>query len=89
MEEDVDWKQTPGPGFGEIWNADYDFIGADSNEASFKTGDFLSIVNKLDDNWWVAMVIRTGDFGLVPANHLSEAPHTPPHPPSAAQTNTS
>lgn len=74
-ETDFDWRQAPGPGFGEIWKADYNFTGADANEPSFVTGDVLSIINKIDDNWWVAMIVRTGEFGLVPANHLSVSTH--------------
>lgn len=71
---DFDWKQAPGEGFGEIWCADYAFTAADGNEASIDIADKVSIVNKIDSNWWVVLVIRTGQFGLVPVNHLSPSP---------------
>ena len=46
----------------------YEYSALEDNELSFGEGEILTLVAKLDDDWWLAR--NQTDFGLVPANYV-------------------
>ena len=44
----------------------YDFEAAEENEISFKAGDFISVTDNSDQNWWKGRTSLSS--GLFPAN---------------------
>jgi hypothetical protein len=46
----------------------YEYSALEDNELSFGEGEMLTLVAKLDDDWWLAR--NQTDFGLVPANYV-------------------
>eukprot|EP00834_Sanchytrium_tribonematis_P005390 NODE_323_length_9725_cov_0.840536.p7 type:complete len:177 gc:universal NODE_323_length_9725_cov_0.840536:6024-5494(-) len=48
----------------------YDYNAQESNEISFKVGDLITEINKIDEGWWQGSI--DDQSGLFPANHVVE-----------------
>lgn len=51
--------------------ANYSYEKDEINELSFKTGDQIVDVEKVDENWWNGFNLRTGESGLFPSTYVS------------------
>ena len=49
----------------------YDYDATSPEEASFKEGETLQIVDQSDENWW--LIVRHDRCYLVPANYVALA----------------
>ncbi|CAG5053156.1 unnamed protein product [Parnassius apollo] len=60
-----------------VYIAMYDYEANDSDEVSFREGDYISNVTSIDEGWMTGEVLRTGRTGMLPANYveLAPAPH--------------
>jgi hypothetical protein len=70
--------------------AQYDFGSTDPDDLPFKKGDVLYVLEKTDDNWWLA-ANTSGGRGSIPGNYVTviESFHTDfpaPRRPSVAPT---
>ncbi|XP_068621833.1 LIM and SH3 domain protein Lasp [Battus philenor] len=61
-----------------VYVAMYDYEANDSDEVSFREGDYISNVTSIDEGWMTGEVLRTGRTGMLPANYVELAP-APPH----------
>ncbi|XP_013177239.1 PREDICTED: LIM and SH3 domain protein Lasp isoform X4 [Papilio xuthus] len=61
-----------------VYIAMYDYEANDSDEVSFREGDYISNVTSIDEGWMTGEVLRTGRTGMLPANYVELAP-APPH----------
>lgn len=52
----------------------YDYEANDSDEVSFREGDFICNVTAIDEGWMTGQVLRTGRTGMLPANYVDLAP---------------
>eukprot|EP00834_Sanchytrium_tribonematis_P005384 NODE_323_length_9725_cov_0.840536.p1 type:complete len:565 gc:universal NODE_323_length_9725_cov_0.840536:7372-5678(-) len=57
----------------------YDYVAAESNEISFKAGDKIYNINKVDTNWWEGIVGQ--NVGLFPGNFVQEVGQEKPMSP--------
>ena len=55
-----------------MYIAKYDYESNTHNDSSFRRGDKLCIVEKTDDDWWLACSPETGREGYIPSNHVVE-----------------
>ncbi|KAJ3279435.1 Peroxisomal membrane protein PAS20 [Borealophlyctis nickersoniae] len=59
----------------EFARASYDFAGSSPSELSFKRGDVIAVLNKMDPatgqvgTWWVGR-LKSGPVGMFPANYV-------------------
>ena len=65
MAADAKTGGRAGGGRGHTVNAGED------NEISFATGDVITEIEKIDENWWRGRSV-TGGYGLFPANYVQE-----------------
>ncbi|XP_039747806.1 LIM and SH3 domain protein Lasp-like isoform X2 [Pararge aegeria] len=61
-----------------VYIAMYDYEANDSDEVSFREGDYISNVTSIDEGWMTGQVLRTGRTGMLPANYVELAPDTRP-----------
>ncbi|XP_023938116.2 LIM and SH3 domain protein Lasp isoform X2 [Bicyclus anynana] len=57
-----------------VYIAMYDYEANDSDEVSFREGDYISNVTSIDEGWMTGQVLRTGRTGMLPANYVELAP---------------
>ncbi|XP_045782850.1 LIM and SH3 domain protein Lasp isoform X1 [Maniola jurtina] len=57
-----------------VYIAMYDYEANDSDEVSFREGDYISNVTSIDEGWMTGQVLRTGRTGMLPANYVERAP---------------
>ncbi|XP_061381311.1 LIM and SH3 domain protein Lasp isoform X2 [Danaus plexippus] len=57
-----------------VYIAMYDYEANDSDEVSFREGDYISNVTCIDEGWMTGQVLRTGRTGMLPANYVELAP---------------
>lgn len=57
-----------------VFIAMYDYEANDSDEVSFREGDYISNVTSIDEGWMTGQVLRTGRTGMLPANYVELAP---------------
>lgn len=50
--------------------AEYDYDASEGNELSFKEGDKITILDFIDDDWWLGET-ESGDKGLFPSNYVT------------------
>jgi hypothetical protein len=50
--------------------ADFSYDAAEDNELTFKEGDRITQIDKVDENWWQGTV--NGASGLFPGEHSVE-----------------
>ena len=54
----------------------YDYVATEDNELSFKEGEIISEIAKVDEGWWQGMTIDSAgnhsQLGLFPANYVEE-----------------
>lgn len=50
----------------------YSYEGAEDNELSFNEGDLLTLLDKLDEDWWLVKN-EHDQYGLVPSNYVQDA----------------
>ncbi|ORX49130.1 BAR-domain-containing protein [Hesseltinella vesiculosa] len=64
----------------------YDFQGESSDELSFQVGDVITVIDTVDDGWWLGEVDHLGAKrrGIFPVNY-TEAMANTPSPPVAAR----
>ncbi|VEU21664.1 DEKNAAC102782 [Brettanomyces naardenensis] len=62
-------SSAPTPASGPSAVADYDYDAAESNELTFKEGDIISDIDKVDEDWWLGSL--NGERKLFPANYVS------------------
>ncbi|XP_041988473.1 LIM and SH3 domain protein Lasp [Aricia agestis] len=60
-----------------VYIAMYDYEANDSDEVSFREGDYISNVTSIDSGWMTGQVLRTGRTGMLPANYVE--PVDPAH----------
>lgn len=53
-----------------VYIAMYDYEANDSDEVSFREGDYISNVTSIDEGWMTGQVLRTGHTGMLPANYV-------------------
>ncbi|XP_060808638.1 LIM and SH3 domain protein Lasp isoform X1 [Amyelois transitella] len=53
-----------------VFVAMYDYEANDSDEVSFREGDYISNVTAIDEGWMTGQVLRTGHTGMLPANYV-------------------
>eukprot|EP00112_Aurelia_sp_Birch-Aquarium-sp1_P010274 Seg2200.2 transcript_id=Seg2200.2/GoldUCD/mRNA.D3Y31 product="Crk-like protein" protein_id=Seg2200.2/GoldUCD/D3Y31 len=53
--------------------AKFNFVGSDAEDLSFKKGDILTILQKEEDDWWLARH-SSGKEGLIPRPYVEEIP---------------
>ncbi|KAL4712223.1 hypothetical protein ACJJTC_011084 [Scirpophaga incertulas] len=53
-----------------VYVAMYDYEATDSDEVSFREGDYISNVTSIDEGWMTGQVLRTGRSGMLPANYV-------------------
>ncbi|KAM3955910.1 LIM and SH3 domain protein Lasp [Aphomia sociella] len=53
-----------------VYVAMYDYEANDSDEVSFREGDYISNVTSIDEGWMTGQVLRTGHTGMLPANYV-------------------
>ncbi|XP_063835852.1 LIM and SH3 domain protein Lasp [Ostrinia nubilalis] len=53
-----------------VYIAMYDYEATDSDEVSFREGDYISNVTSIDSGWMTGQVLRTGRTGMLPANYV-------------------
>ncbi|XP_073964559.1 LIM and SH3 domain protein Lasp-like [Choristoneura fumiferana] len=58
----------------KVYVAMYDYEANDSDEVSFREGDFICNVTAIDEGWMTGQVLRTGRTGMLPANYVDLAP---------------
>ncbi|XP_026483772.1 LIM and SH3 domain protein Lasp isoform X3 [Vanessa tameamea] len=56
-----------------VYIAMYDYEANDSDEVSFREGDYISNVTSIDEGWMTGQVLRTGRTGMLPANYVELA----------------
>ncbi|XP_053621501.1 LIM zinc-binding domain-containing Nebulette [Plodia interpunctella] len=57
-----------------VYVAMYDYEANDSDEVSFREGDYISDVTSVDSGWMTGRVLRTGHTGMLPANYVERLP---------------
>ncbi|KAI8376334.1 uncharacterized protein BYT42DRAFT_383275 [Radiomyces spectabilis] len=71
----------------------YDFEGASSDELSFATGDIITVIDEVDEGWWLGEVDHGGATkrqGIFPVNYTEELVAPPmPARPSTSTSHTS
>lgn len=60
-------KQSPSP---TKWQACYAFTGRSADELSFKQGDLIELIEKIDVSWWKGKL--EGVLGIFPSNYVKE-----------------
>ncbi|KAF7723964.1 hypothetical protein EC973_001480 [Apophysomyces ossiformis] len=60
----------------------YDFDGDSPDELSFRTGDLITVVEEVDEGWWLGEVESNGPKrrGIFPVNYTEELVSPPPMP---------
>ncbi|KAL0090018.1 hypothetical protein J3Q64DRAFT_1879139 [Phycomyces blakesleeanus] len=60
----------------------YDFDGDSVDELSFRTGDVITVVEEVDEGWWLGEVENIGPKrrGIFPVNYTEEISGAPPMP---------
>ncbi|KAI9032741.1 hypothetical protein CLU79DRAFT_727703 [Phycomyces nitens] len=60
----------------------YDFEGDSVDELSFRTGDIITVVEEVDEGWWLGEVENIGPKrrGIFPVNYTEEIIGAPPMP---------
>ncbi|CAG9794481.1 unnamed protein product [Diatraea saccharalis] len=53
-----------------VYIAMYDYEATDSDEVSFREGDYICNVSCIDEGWMTGQVLRTGRTGMLPANYV-------------------
>lgn len=56
-------------GAGEVVVAQWDYDKLEDNEISFKAGEEIKIVSKVDEGWWTG-TNAAGETGMFPANYV-------------------
>ena len=51
--------------------AKFDFCGQDNSQLSFKQGDIIQVISRLDSGWWDG--ICNGERGWFPSNYVTES----------------
>lgn len=60
----------PPPAKQVLYQAVYDYTGADLDEVSFQDGDHIINVEVVDEGWMLGTVQRTGQRGMLPSNYV-------------------
>lgn len=50
----------------------FGYAPQNEDELELADGDFVKVVEKCDDGWFVGISERTGDFGTFPGNYVKE-----------------
>ena len=57
-------------GSAMVYVAAYDYEAQDDDEVSFTEGDHIVDTEAIDEGWMYGRVVRTGQFGMLPANYV-------------------
>lgn len=49
----------------------YDFVASEEGEVSFSRGDWITVLDASNENWWEGKV--NGNIGLFPSNYVSKS----------------
>ncbi|RWS07986.1 tyrosine-protein kinase Src42A-like protein, partial [Dinothrombium tinctorium] len=56
---------------GKLYIALYDYEARTKEDLSFKKGEKLVVIDKVDDEWWLARKIVTSEEGYIPSNYVA------------------
>ena len=65
-------SHLPIPPIESNYRALYDQIAEDDDEISFKVGDIIEVIEKLDDGWWKGKVYNDNKIGVFPSNYVAK-----------------
>ncbi|EDQ92991.1 uncharacterized protein MONBRDRAFT_44322 [Monosiga brevicollis MX1] len=59
------------PQVGDVFVGVYNFQGRTEPELSFERGEKLTLLRRLDENWWLMRSQRSGKEGYAPSNYIA------------------